>query len=96
MEITFDFFNGVSGAEINGEGESKARLIIEIRDAANRKIIFGHPYVQSLSNVTKGTSNTILLGEKPMRPELYQSGIWFYDIPFFSETHQAFYDQDFL
>lgn len=51
--------------------------------AANRKIIFGHPYVQSLGYITKGTSNTFLLGEKAMRPDLYNSGSWFYDEPYF-------------
>jgi prepilin-type N-terminal cleavage/methylation domain-containing protein/prepilin-type processing-associated H-X9-DG protein len=51
--------------------------------AANRFIVFGHPYIQSFGYISKGTSNTILLGEKALRPDLYNSGSWFYDEPYF-------------
>jgi prepilin-type processing-associated H-X9-DG protein len=40
--------------------------------------------LQGIPNVTDGTSNTILVGEKSMDPQLYNTGGWLWDDPIFA------------
>jgi prepilin-type N-terminal cleavage/methylation domain-containing protein/prepilin-type processing-associated H-X9-DG protein len=51
--------------------------------AANSLVFPGRPICLSLAQLTDGSSNTILLGEKAMDPRNYQTGTWFWDEPFF-------------
>jgi prepilin-type N-terminal cleavage/methylation domain-containing protein/prepilin-type processing-associated H-X9-DG protein len=51
--------------------------------AANGHLIRGRPLTRPITVVTDGTSNTILAGEKALRPGIYQTGSWYYDEPFF-------------
>jgi prepilin-type N-terminal cleavage/methylation domain-containing protein/prepilin-type processing-associated H-X9-DG protein len=44
--------------------------------------VVGTPY--RLSDITDGTSNTLLLGEKAMDPKRYNLGTWWFDEPVFS------------
>jgi len=50
---------------------------------ANARAIRGSPYLTSISAITDGTSQTILIGEEALSPLLYSSGSWFYNEPFF-------------
>lgn len=52
--------------------------------AGNRLLFPNRPYVRSLREITDGTSNTILAGEKSMAPQDYTSGTWYWDEPFFT------------
>ncbi|MBY0229945.1 MAG: DUF1559 domain-containing protein [Gemmataceae bacterium] len=38
---------------------------------------------RSLVGITDGTSNTLLVGEKPLDPAAYASGSWYWDEPYF-------------
>jgi len=49
----------------------------------NSRIFPDRPRCESLAFITDGTSNTILAGEKPMDTDLYHTGTWFWDEPFF-------------
>jgi prepilin-type N-terminal cleavage/methylation domain-containing protein/prepilin-type processing-associated H-X9-DG protein len=49
--------------------------------ACNFKLIRHPP--PPLTFITDGTSHTILVGEKALRPQLYDSGSWYWDEPFF-------------
>jgi prepilin-type N-terminal cleavage/methylation domain-containing protein len=51
--------------------------------AGNSRLFPDRPYCKILAEVSDGTSNTILAGEKPMDVDLYQTGTWFWDEPFF-------------
>jgi prepilin-type N-terminal cleavage/methylation domain-containing protein len=51
--------------------------------AANGVLIRGRGMCRPVSAVTDGTSQTLLVGEKALHPDIYQSGSWFYDEPFF-------------
>ncbi len=50
--------------------------------AANRLVVNNRPAVMSIAQITDGTSNTILAGEKSMDPRDYESGTWWYDEPY--------------
>jgi prepilin-type N-terminal cleavage/methylation domain-containing protein/prepilin-type processing-associated H-X9-DG protein len=52
--------------------------------AGNRLLFPNRPYCLSLAAITDGTSNTLLVGEKAMAPQDYNSGTWFWDEPFFT------------
>jgi len=45
--------------------------------------IQSRPSCSPMSVVTDGASQTILVGEKAMDPDNYETGTWFYDEPFF-------------
>lgn len=55
--------------------------------------VYYHPFIggrpaRPLAVVTDGTSSTVLVGEKVLSPEVYTSGSWFFDEPyFFSNTY---------
>jgi prepilin-type N-terminal cleavage/methylation domain-containing protein/prepilin-type processing-associated H-X9-DG protein len=51
--------------------------------AANYMACPNRPLCLSLAQFTDGTSNTILIGEKAMDPQNYQTGTWFWDEPFY-------------
>ncbi len=52
--------------------------------AGNRLLFPNRPYVRSIREITDGTSQTILVGEKSMAPQDYDSGTWYWDEPFFT------------
>jgi prepilin-type processing-associated H-X9-DG protein len=52
--------------------------------AANALVVPNRPAVFSISMVSKGTSATILIGEKAMDPRNYNTGTWYWDEPYFS------------
>jgi prepilin-type N-terminal cleavage/methylation domain-containing protein/prepilin-type processing-associated H-X9-DG protein len=52
--------------------------------AANQRVIDDRPNVMRITNITDGTSNTILVGEKSMDPRGYTSGSWYWNQPVFS------------
>ncbi|HZV04526.1 MAG TPA: DUF1559 domain-containing protein [Gemmataceae bacterium] len=52
--------------------------------AGNRLLFPNRPRCLGLRVVTDGTSNTILVGEKSMAPQDYNSGTWYWDEPFFT------------
>lgn len=52
--------------------------------AANIQVMPGRPVCLGLANLTDGASHTILVGEKALAPEIYQSGTWFWDEPYFT------------
>jgi prepilin-type processing-associated H-X9-DG protein len=49
----------------------------------NSRLFPDRPQCRSLAFITDGSSNTILVGEKAMDVELYQTGTWYWDEPFF-------------
>src|SRR5262249_43409997 len=52
--------------------------------AANSEVITGVNKNMSLMQITDGTSNTILVGEKSIEPRAYNTGGWFWDEPVFT------------
>ncbi|MCI0347876.1 MAG: DUF1559 domain-containing protein, partial [Acidobacteriales bacterium] len=50
---------------------------------ANAQAIPNRPKCLSISAFVDGTSNTILVGEKALRPDRYLTGSWYWDEPFF-------------
>jgi prepilin-type N-terminal cleavage/methylation domain-containing protein/prepilin-type processing-associated H-X9-DG protein len=52
--------------------------------AANEWVVPNRPTVLSLSDIQHGASRTILLGEKAMDPNNYDTGTWYWDEPFFT------------
>jgi prepilin-type processing-associated H-X9-DG protein len=52
--------------------------------AANSEIITGINKNMSLMQITDGTSNTILVGEKSLDPRAYNTGGWYWDEPVFT------------
>jgi prepilin-type N-terminal cleavage/methylation domain-containing protein/prepilin-type processing-associated H-X9-DG protein len=52
--------------------------------AGNQRVIDNRPNVMRIAEITDGTSNTILVGEKSMDPRGYTSGSWYWDQPVFS------------
>ncbi len=51
--------------------------------AANGLIIRNRPRCARFAEIVDGLSNTILVGEKAMNPDLYDTGSWYWDEPFF-------------
>jgi prepilin-type N-terminal cleavage/methylation domain-containing protein/prepilin-type processing-associated H-X9-DG protein len=51
--------------------------------SANSLVIPNRPRCVRLAQLTDGTSQTVLLGEKSMNPSNYSTGTWFWDEPFF-------------
>jgi prepilin-type N-terminal cleavage/methylation domain-containing protein/prepilin-type processing-associated H-X9-DG protein len=51
--------------------------------SANGLVMTPRPRCLRLAELTDGTSQTALAGEKAMDPENYRSGTWFWDEPFF-------------
>jgi prepilin-type processing-associated H-X9-DG protein len=51
--------------------------------AANAQLAQGRPLVTSFGQITDGLSRTLMIGEKALNPQLYDSGSWYYDEPFF-------------
>ncbi|MFC1597489.1 DUF1559 domain-containing protein [Planctomycetota bacterium] len=51
---------------------------------ANNMVVLNRPDVLRVGEITDGTSNTLLAGEKSMDPKDYLSGTWYFDEPFFS------------
>ena len=49
----------------------------------NGLLIRGRGITRTLAEITDGTASTVLVGEKALHPDLYVSGSWFYDQPFF-------------
>jgi prepilin-type processing-associated H-X9-DG protein len=49
----------------------------------NSRLFPDRPNCRNLRYITDGTSNTILVAEKAMDADLYQTGTWFWDEPFF-------------
>jgi prepilin-type N-terminal cleavage/methylation domain-containing protein/prepilin-type processing-associated H-X9-DG protein len=52
--------------------------------AANQRVIDSRPKVMPIADITDGTANTILVGEKSMDPRHYASGSWYWNQPVFS------------
>jgi len=52
--------------------------------AANQRVIDNRPNVMGIADITDGSSNTILVGEKSMDPRGYTSGSWYWNQPVFS------------
>lgn len=52
--------------------------------AANALVFPNRPFCLGLRNLTDGTSQTVLVGEKAMDPNNYTTGTWFWDEPFFA------------
>jgi len=52
--------------------------------AANGMVVLNRPGVLRVAEITDGTSNTLLVGEKSVDPEDYLSGTWYFDEPFFT------------
>lgn len=52
--------------------------------AANANVVPNRPDVVSMGEITDGTANTILVGEKSMDPKDYLSGTWYFDEPYFT------------
>lgn len=54
-------------------------------DYAGNSLLFPkRPYCLGLCYITDGTSHTVLVGEKSMAPQDYNSGTWYWDEPFFT------------
>jgi len=51
--------------------------------AANGLVVPNRPYCLGLAQLTDGSSNTLLAGEKAMDPQNYVTGTWYWDEPFF-------------
>ena len=51
--------------------------------AANSLVIPNRPRCLRVAQLTDGTSQTVLLGEKSMNPSNYATGTWYWDEPFF-------------
>ncbi|HEX4612963.1 MAG TPA: DUF1559 domain-containing protein [Urbifossiella sp.] len=51
--------------------------------AGNRFAFPDRPFQVRLADMTDGTSNTLLAGEKSMDPRAYTSGSWYWDEPYF-------------
>jgi prepilin-type N-terminal cleavage/methylation domain-containing protein/prepilin-type processing-associated H-X9-DG protein len=51
---------------------------------ANQRVIDNRPNVMRIADITDGTANTILVGEKSMDPRSYSSGSWYWNQPIFS------------
>lgn len=51
--------------------------------AANALVVPSRPVCLAVAQFTDGTSNTILVGEKAMDPQNYQTGTWYWDEPFY-------------
>jgi prepilin-type N-terminal cleavage/methylation domain-containing protein/prepilin-type processing-associated H-X9-DG protein len=49
--------------------------------AANQLVIDNRPRVTRIADITDGTANTILVGEKSMDPRGYRSGSWYWNQP---------------
>lgn len=52
--------------------------------AGNRLLFPNRPFCRNFSVITDGTSHTLLVGEKSMAPQDYNSGTWYWDEPFFT------------
>ncbi len=52
--------------------------------AANYFVVLPRPSCLRIVEISDGTSNTLLAGEKAMSPTNYASGTWFWDEPFFT------------
>ncbi|MFH1921611.1 MAG: DUF1559 domain-containing protein [Planctomycetota bacterium] len=52
--------------------------------AANGMVVLTRPNVLRIAEITDGTSNTLLVGEKSIDPKNYLSGTWYFDEPFFT------------
>jgi prepilin-type N-terminal cleavage/methylation domain-containing protein/prepilin-type processing-associated H-X9-DG protein len=51
--------------------------------AANAQVIRNRPQCLAIRTITDGTSHTVLVAEKPMNPQDYMTGTWYWDEPFF-------------
>src|SRR2546421_5843718 len=52
--------------------------------AANARIVPNRPLrLWGLEDITDGAANTVLLGEKALDSDNYDSGTWYWDEPFF-------------
>jgi len=51
--------------------------------AGNYRTMENRPRCHSFNSFSDGTSQTILAGEKAMRPKEYNTGTWYWDEPFF-------------
>jgi prepilin-type processing-associated H-X9-DG protein len=51
--------------------------------AANAHAMENRPKCKTMASFIDGTSNTIIAGEKAMRPQEYDSGTWYWDEPYF-------------
>jgi hypothetical protein len=52
--------------------------------AANAQAIPNRPLCFSLTELSRGASNTILAGEKSLNPANYKTGTWYWDESFFT------------
>jgi prepilin-type N-terminal cleavage/methylation domain-containing protein/prepilin-type processing-associated H-X9-DG protein len=52
--------------------------------AANFQLIPKRPVCLSIRTITDGTAQTVLVAEKSMNPNDYESGTWYWDEPFFT------------
>jgi prepilin-type N-terminal cleavage/methylation domain-containing protein/prepilin-type processing-associated H-X9-DG protein len=50
---------------------------------ANAQVVPNRPRCLCLADITDGTSQTLLVGEKAMNPKDYSTGTWYWDEPFF-------------
>jgi prepilin-type N-terminal cleavage/methylation domain-containing protein len=54
-------------------------------DYAGNSLLFpNRPNCLGIHHITDGTSNTLLVGEKSMAPQMYETGTWYWDEPFFT------------
>ncbi|MHB1423823.1 MAG: DUF1559 family PulG-like putative transporter [Gemmataceae bacterium] len=54
-------------------------------DYAGNSLLFpNRPNCLGIRFITDGTSNTVLVGEKSMAPQLYETGTWYWDEPYFT------------
>lgn len=52
--------------------------------AANAQAIPNRPLCFSIADLSRGASNTILVGEKSLNPDNYTTGTWYWDEPIFT------------